>query len=96
MEQQAADCLRIARQCTQSHGVLARARDQHPGHQQTAREHARNTQHERHAASLGEFLCARIQKHDHENEQHHDGASVNDHLHGGHKFRAQQQVLDRQ
>ena len=41
-------------------------------------------------------LRARVQQHDDEDEQHHDGARIDDHLRGGDELGAQQQVQHRQ
>ena len=39
---------------------------------------------------IGALFFAIVQKHDYEDKQHHDGAAVDDDLHGGNKFGAQQ------
>ena len=44
----------------------------------------------------GAFFAAGIQQHDHEGEEHHDGAGVDDDLRGGEELRAQQQIEHRQ
>src|SRR5882724_11825696 len=38
------------------------------------------------------LFFAGVQKHDHKNEQHHDRSAINDDLHGGDEFRAQQKI----
>src|SRR6266487_3430665 len=53
---------------------------------------------ERQSSKFGEFLkigmlfYAGIQKHDHKNEKDHDCSAINDDLHGGDEFRAQQEI----
>ena len=41
---------------------------------------------------ISAFLFAIVQKHDYEDEQHHDGAAINNDLHCGNEFGAQQKV----
>src|SRR6266478_1370465 len=41
---------------------------------------------------IGALLDSGIEQHDDEDEEHHDGAAVDDDLHGGHEFRAHQQI----
>ena len=58
--------------------------------------HSGNAEQGRNAAALGVLLFAGIQQHDGNHKQNHDRAGVDDHLHGGHKFRAQQKILGSQ
>ena len=42
------------------------------------------------------FLRTGIQQHDCKDKQHHDGAGIDDHLHGGDELCPQQQIFSRQ
>ena len=46
----------------------------------------------RELAVIRALFDACIEQHDYEDEQHHDRSGIDDHLHGGDKFRAEQQV----
>src|SRR6185312_9004561 len=70
--------------------------DHDPAHQAAERDHARNTQQECDLAAGRVFFRAGIQKHDDKDEQHHNGAGIDDHLNRSYKFSAQQQVDQRQ
>ena len=48
---------------------------------------------DRDAAALGLFFDSGVEKHDDEDEQHHDGPGIDDDLHGGDELSAQQQVF---
>ena len=74
----------------------AGVRQKNPADEHAADQHSGNAKQQRHPAAFGVFLLAGIQQHDDEDEQHHDGAGVNDHLHGGDELRAQQQIFHRQ
>src|SRR5215472_6812498 len=68
------------------------AADHDPAHKRGQRNHSGNAQHQGHAAAATAFFRARVQQHDDENEQHHDGSGIDDDLDGGDKFGSQQQV----
>src|SRR5208282_1200691 len=56
-------------------------------------EHAQRQACEfRELAEVGAFFDAGIEQHDYEDEQHHDRSGIDNHLHGGDEFRAEQQV----
>src|SRR5271170_2555510 len=56
-------------------------------------EHAeRQTSIFRELAVVGAFFDAGVEQHDHEDEEHHDGAGINDDLNCGDYFGAEQEV----
>src|SRR5229473_5591925 len=65
----------------------------HGGGKEAGQRHAqRNSREASKLREIGALFDAGIEQHDDEDEQHHDGAAIDDDLHRGHKFRAHQQV----
>src|SRR5260370_16203441 len=65
----------------------------HGGGKEAGQRHAqRNSSEASKFREIGALFDASIEQHDDEDEQHHDGAAVYDDLHGGHTFRAHQQI----
>ena len=65
----------------------------HPMGEEEDQEHAQRQAGEfRELAEIRALFDACIEQHDYEDEQHHDRSGIDDHLHGGDKFRAEQQV----
>ncbi len=69
--------------------------DQSPSDESATDQHRGNAEPSRNSAALGALLFTGVEQHDHENKEHHDRAGVNDHLHRGNEFRAQQKIFDR-
>jgi hypothetical protein len=57
------------------------------------RYNSRNADQGGDPAAFGALFFAGVQQHDGDHKQHHDRAGIDDDLHGGHKFRAQQKIL---
>jgi len=96
VEEQIADRLRGAGQCAHGDAAGVGALEQGPGDQQAAGKNSGDAQDHRDVAALGALFFASIEQHDDEDEEHHDRAGVDDHLHGSHELGAQQQVFDRE
>src|SRR5208283_156174 len=69
----------------------------HPNANAQTDDQARHAQHRGDPAAVRcPLLDSRVEQHDHENEQHHYRAGINDDLHGGDELSAQQQVDHRE
>ena len=79
-----------------STGRVPECVQKNPANEHAADHHSGDSNQQRYAAAFCVFLLACIEQHDHEDEQHHNGARVDDHLHGRDEFRTQQQIFRRQ
>ncbi len=93
MKQQPANDFRWSGKRARLHGLGAGLFEQDPGNQQAADQHAGNPKQHSDPAAFGALFLAGIQQHDDEDEQHHDGAGVDDDLHRGDELGAQQQIF---
>ena len=96
MKEQPPNHFRRAGKRTDRHVSRAGAFEQNPRNQHTANQHAGNSKQHRHPAAFAAVFYAGVQKHDHEDEQHHDRSGIDNHLHRRHKLRAQQQIFHRE
>ena len=65
----------------------------HPDGNAQSNNEPRDTQHHGDTAGMfGALFHPGVQQHDDKDEQHHHRAGIDNDLHGGHEFRAQQQV----
>src|SRR5579864_2571942 len=96
VEKQLANDIGCARQSSNGNFACTGVLQYDPRNQETAQQHPGNAEQDCDSAAFGLFFYPGIEKHDDEDEENHNGAGVDDDLHGGDKLRAQQHVFARE